>query len=136
MKDFPEAKKGINEIKYAPTMLDRSGEMSQKGLMRFRKDGFADYGTGIHETAHALDYVKTPWRDKNLYSEKLIKTILKEKNIDKTDYKILIRNRGIFDDYEKKDYNKELFAFSIEDYYKQKDTYGIGGIIIKKLKGE
>lgn len=60
-----------------------------------------------------------PWRDKKLYSEKLIKTIFKEKNIDKTDYQNIIRNIGIFDDYEKENYKKELFAFSIEDYYKK-----------------
>ena len=136
LKDFPETKKKIIEIKYAPTMLDRSGEMSQKGLMRFRKDGFANYSTGVHETAHALDYAKTPWKDKKLYSEKLIKAILKEKNIDKIAYTGILWDRNIKNEYDAKDYAMELFARSIEDYYNKNDTYSIGKAIIDKLKGE
>ncbi len=41
-----------------------------------------------------------------------------------------------FTDYEKENNKKELFACSIEGYYKGKDNYGIGKAIIDKLKGE
>jgi|GEM_PF-5917800 hypothetical protein len=42
----------------------------------------------------------------------------------------------VFTDYEKENNKKELFAFSIEDYYNKNDKYGIGEAIIDKLKGK
>lgn len=33
--------------------------MDTNKLMQIRKDGFADYGTGVHETSHALDFGKS-----------------------------------------------------------------------------
>lgn len=138
VKDFPGAGKFIKRIEYHPGLNGRYADMGSDGIMRIRKDGFSDYGTGIHESAHALDFSKSFKFDKEKYSERIIYEILKEKGIRKNgrEYERLLRPHSIPFKYSKKEYNIELFAFSLQDYYSKKEYGGIGESIFKKIKGE
>lgn len=53
---MPEAEKMIKSITYNPKQK-AMGKMSSNGKMQIGKSGLKDYGTGVHETAHAFDFV-------------------------------------------------------------------------------
>lgn len=53
--EFPEAKKYISVVKYSPRMKDY-GSWDRNGTIKISKTGLGDYGTGVHEAAHALGY--------------------------------------------------------------------------------
>ena len=57
LRKYPESKEAIHSIVYDTTIGDM-GVWSDNGVIRFRFDGSGDYGTGVHEAVHALDYVR------------------------------------------------------------------------------
>lgn len=137
IKDFPEAGKFIKRIEYYPGLSGRCADMGGDGLMRIRKDGFGKYKIGVHESAHALDFKRSFIFDKETYSEGIIKEVLKEKGIriNSREYDELMFAYSIPMNYSKEEYNIELFAFSLQDYYSNNDTSGIGRLIFQKIKG-
>lgn len=115
LKDFPEARKGLNKIEYVPGLRGAQAMINSNKLMEIRKDGFSNYGTGIHEASHALDFGKSSILDKEKYSERIINDVLKEKGIRK---------------------NSKGYMKLLEDYYTKKDIHSVGKAILKKIKGE
>lgn len=136
LRDFPEARRGLKKIEYVPGLRKAYGTMDTNKLMQIRKDGFADYGTGVHETSHALDFGKSSIFDKEKYSEKIVRQVLKEKGIKRKskEYNKLLDSKWIPVNYPPKDYELELFAHCIEEYYTNKNRDEINKNIITKLK--
>lgn len=137
LKSFPEVAKYINIIKYNPKMPNTWGQIDSLGMMELSKTGLLHYETGIHESAHALDFYRTN-AGKIRYSEQIVREVLKELKISRRSriYDKLMFDYGVYNKYKKEEYELELFAYSIEKYYINKDYYKIGEKILKKLKGE
>ena len=135
LRDFPEARKGVNKIEYVPGLRKAHGTMDSNKLMQIRKDGFAEYGTGVHETSHALDFGKSFIFDKEKYSEKIVRQVLKEKGIKRNSkaYKNILYKKQITRNYPPKDYELELFAHYIEEYYVRRED-SLGKDILNEMK--
>lgn len=107
---FPESKRYLKKIVYAPRFKD-CGEWNKNGTVRIGPDGLKDYGTGVHETMHALDEART--LGETSFAEKIVekarKNLRYRKNSDEySDERILICGY--------KDYKNvhEVFAYSVE----------------------
>lgn len=56
--EFPDAADKISTVRYVP-QLKAMGDIDRDGRVRIGKDGLRDYGTGVHEAVHALDYKRS-----------------------------------------------------------------------------
>ena len=70
IKEFPDTVYGINKIVYNKS-LKNYGKMSSDKLQSIGNKGVGSYGTGVHETAHALDYARSSLGT-NDYSESIV----------------------------------------------------------------
>lgn len=59
LREFPEVRQALSTIKYNPYLKKDYGNWSTSGVSEVGKLGLQDYGTGIHEPAHALDHVRS-----------------------------------------------------------------------------
>ena len=114
IKDFKVSPDAIKTITYVPN-LSAYGEMQNNGNMRISKKSMGSYGTGVHETVHALDFYETKKMSKQ-YSSKIIEDSRKELKIrnnskEYVKYRTEIANSYFYDDY-------EVLAYSIEKEYK------------------
>lgn len=108
---MPESEAGITKIVYNPK-LKSFGKMFSDGEMQIGPNGMKDYGTGLHETAHAFDFAVSGHGEK--ISEVIVETARKKAGFRKnsTEYSnMLIRMCGKIDD-SKKMY--EVFAYAVE----------------------
>lgn len=58
ISEFPDAGQFIRTIRYNSRLKD-CGRMNSAGLSQIGPSGLQDYGTGVHEAAHALDFFRT-----------------------------------------------------------------------------
>lgn len=108
---FSEANKYIKTIIYNPNKK-HYGSMNRDGKCEIGPLGLGDYGTGLHEAAHALDYARSDYNT-NSYSERIIKAARKKLGLRKNSREymnLLFQITGI--PYE--DDADEVFAYSIE----------------------
>ncbi len=114
LSEYPEIRKGLNTIRYVGN-IGSMGDWNSSGLSRVGKSGLQDYGTGIHESAHALDYARSQ-RSKRLYSEQIVEEARKNLGYRKNgaDY-IRVRMDLTADLGDARD-SREVFAYAIESH--------------------
>lgn len=111
LNEFPEIQEQIHTIQYVGN-LGVMGEWNSNGLVRIGKKGLKDYGTGVHESSHALDYVRS--KPANKYSEMVVEEAranLKLRKNSKEYRNYCVRITGDINDSLKPE---ELFAYAIE----------------------
>lgn len=112
LAEFPDANSRIKRIYFDPKFRDY-GEIDKKGNVRIGKKGLKDYGTGVHETLHALDYKKSK-PGTNSFSEDIVRRARVELGLRKnsTVYKNLayLLTRDVADAADP----AEVFAYAIE----------------------
>ncbi len=69
LREFPDIMGHIHTIRYDPR-IRALGQMGQGGLSLVGVKGLKDYGTGVHEAAHALDFARSKGGKK--YSETVL----------------------------------------------------------------
>jgi len=96
MVAFPEVRGFIKNIMFSPELGDNiMGTMDEFGFSKVGKSGLGDYGTGLHEAAHALDFILSSAFGETI-SEKVV---LEAKNkLGKKYSKNIIQIIGLFDD--------------------------------------
>jgi hypothetical protein len=113
LTEFPEIRKSLAVIRYNPSIKDY-GKWGPNRISEVGKDGIRDYGTGIHESAHALDYVRSNGPDYD-YSERVVEQARKNLHYRKNskDYKnAWTRITGVVNGSEEP--SEEKFAYAIE----------------------
>ena len=116
LSEFPVLKGSVREIHYN-SRLSSNGDIDLvTGKSRVGKSGLFDYGTGIHESAHMLDYIRSKAQGCD-YAAKIVEQARKNlglrtgtKPYKNQVYKIvgLVKDREAYKD------PKEIFAFAIE----------------------
>ena len=111
-REFSEPRKLIKSISYN-SQLRSCGRITSNGVVQIGKSGLMDYGTGVHEAAHAIDYVRSGngYTD---YSELVIEQARKSLHLRKNsrEYKDLAYLLTMNADDAKN--HAELFAYAIE----------------------
>ena len=69
LQEFPDIMGHIHTIRFDPR-IRALGQMGQSGLSLVGAKGLRDYGTGVHEAAHALDFARSKGGRK--YSETVL----------------------------------------------------------------
>lgn len=112
LAEFPEAKERIRKIVYNPK-LKVCGNIRWNGLSEVGPSGLKDYGTGVHEAAHGLDFAKSRFNTHS-YSENIVETARKNLKLranSKEYMKLRIELTGSVDDAKKP---HEVFAYAME----------------------
>ena len=114
LTEFPEIKNGLRIIRYVGNIASM-GDWSATGLSRVGKTGLQDYGTGVHEAAHALDYARSGGHG-NLYSEQIVEKARKNLGYrsNGADY-IRVRMELTADLGDARD-SREVFAYALESH--------------------
>ena len=110
---FPKANKGINRIVFVPKDNSYYGEMNSNGALSITKKGLQDYGTGLHEATHALDYVMSSNITKDEFSTSIVKESLKSLKLRRNSKKLEKMLRMIMP-HKEFDEDAEVFAYSVE----------------------
>ena len=111
LKRFPELKRIIKKISFDET-ISYMGEWDTIGNIKIGKSGLSDYGTGIHEPAHALDTLRS--KPGFSYSESVIKRAKKNAGLSRSrrEYENLCIKMTGKAAYAKKP--PELYAYAME----------------------
>ncbi len=111
---FPKVNKGIKNIVFVPKVNNYYGEMNSNGTLNITKRGLQDYGTGLHEASHALDYVMSSNITKDEFSSSIVKEALKTLKLRRNSLKLdkLLGRLSM----PSKEFNKdaEVFAYAME----------------------
>ena len=113
LSEFPEIKGRIKIIQYNPRIKDYGIINVKTGLSQVGPRGLKDYGTGVHECAHALDFYRSPYFGP-AYSDQIVLLAKKNLKLKKREFEDLVtRITGTGD---KKENQKlfEVFAYAIE----------------------
>ena len=111
IREFPEAANRIKTIEYNSHLKDY-GKMSRDGHSLVGPLGIGDYGTGLHEAAHALDFELSDIGT-NSFSEKIVSDARKDLKLKENSKKysdLVTKTTGLI--HERK--SEEIFAFSLE----------------------
>lgn len=103
---------GINKIVYN-SHLKCYGKMNNKGFLQIGYKGLGDYGTGVHEAIHSVDYLKSD-NGTNSFAEKILKTARRELNLKRNSKEYY---RLVFDiiwDSAEISHDHELLAYACE----------------------
>lgn len=111
INEFPEIRNNINTVRYVPN-LGSMGEWNSSGLIKIGKKGLKDYGTGVHESAHALDYVRSENGVK--YSEQIVEEARKSLNLRSNSKEYRNQCVRITGDVADTKNPQEIFAYAIE----------------------
>ena len=114
LTEFPEATSFIRSIDYDSTLKDM-GTMSRDGFSRIGPAGLRDYGTGLHESAHALDFAIT-LRNGEQFSEEIVYQAISNTGLD-VFYKSFDQIIGTVSSEERQKLlhdTEEIFAYSME----------------------
>ena len=125
IKEFPEAANRIKTIEYN-SQLRHYGRMDSNGKCQIGPRGVGDYGTGIHEAAHAFDYELSKFGT-NSFSDKIVKTArmnLGLKESSKTYSDLVTRTTGLIGERR----SEEIFAYSMET-----EMGGLSNILTKEI---
>ena len=115
LKEFPETLGGLNRIIYSPH-LKACGQIDlAKKIAKVGNAGLGDYGTGIHEVSHLLDYRRTMYaktKGFTSYAEYVTETARKNVHLRKNtkEYRDMLFRIAAWD----KDKPEELFAYAME----------------------
>ena len=116
LREYPETKGFIKEISYNPHIRSNGQIDLSTGLSEVGKSGLRDYGTGVHETAHAIDSLRSK-RIGASYATKAVE--LAKKNLKLRSNSVIYRDmvaRIVGPVKNPKDYENpiEIFAYAIE----------------------
>ena len=111
LREFPDALGCMRKIVYN-SKLEVYGKMNDRGVCQIGPNGIRSYGTGVHETIHALDFYRSD-PDTYSFSEGIYKIALKELGLRKNSkqlYKFVFSITGATDinDY------PEILAYAVE----------------------
>ena len=110
LTDFPELSKAISRVKFDETK-NLFGEQSF-GIITIGKKGLSDYGTGVHEAAHTLDWSRSYGKD---YYETAMNEARKNLGLTKKSPKYRSYVYDLFNQDTTLVYNeRELFAYFME----------------------
>ena len=115
INEFSKAKDGIKTIKY-DSHSKVYGRMSENKIMTIGPQGLQSYGTGVHESAHALDFVMSTIGT-NDFSERIVEQSRKQCGLRKNSKKL---ERILFDitnQFEDLDNLIEIYAYSMESEF-------------------
>ena len=87
--------------------------MNSNGTLSITKKGLQDYGTGLHEATHALDYVMSSNVTKDEFSTSIVKESLKSLKLRRNSKK-LEKTLVKFMPYHECSKDAEILAYSIE----------------------
>ena len=111
---FPKANKGINRIVFVPKDNSYYGEMNSNGALSITKKGLQDYGTGLHEATHALDYVMSSNITKDEFSISIVKESLKSLKLRRNSLKVDKLLGRLSMPNKEFDKDAEVFAYAME----------------------
>lgn len=111
MTRYPEIKDNIHTVEYNPGMA-ALGKWFSDGTIKISSKGLKDYGTGIHEAAHALDYVRTGFGSS--YSESVTNQAVKNLGLRRNSKNYKNLTFQITQSVKDANNQKELFAYAIE----------------------
>lgn len=116
LQEFPVLHGKIREISYNPRMSANGDIDLTLGKSRVGKSGLYDYGTGVHESAHMLDHIRSVERGYD-YAAKILEKARKNLKLRKGTkayisqvYQIV----GLVKEHKAYEDSKEIFAFAIE----------------------
>lgn len=116
LSEFPELKSKIREIHYNPRLSANGNIDLETGKSQVGKSGLFDYGTGVHESAHMLDEIRSEEQGCD-YAAKIVEQARKNLKLrigTKPYVNQVYQVVGLVK--EKKTYKdpKEIFAFAME----------------------
>ena len=112
LSEFPDAKARIKKIEYNPKLSDMGNLNIDTKISQIGPSGLKDYGTGLHEAAHAYDLVMSK-PGTHSYAEEVIELARKNLRLrrnSKEYINLVVRMTGL--PTENRAY--ELFAYAIE----------------------
>lgn len=114
--EYPDAEGFLKEISYN-YHIGANGQINlDTGLSEVGKSGLRDYGTGIHETAHLIDDLRSKKRGES-YASKVVELARKnlKLRINSRDYRnMVVRMIGPVKNTKDYDDPREIFAYAIE----------------------
>lgn len=114
--EYPEAEGFLKEISYN-YHIGANGQINLDiGLSEVGKSGLRDYGTGIHETAHLIDDLRSK-KSGESYASKVVELARKnlKLRINSRDYRnMVVRMIGPVKNMKDYDDPREIFAYAIE----------------------
>ena len=115
MSEFPEAGRFLQTIQYNARLKDY-GRINSSGRSQIGPGGLQDYGTGVHEAAHALDFFRSRARGV-MYAEQVVEEARKRLGLKKTsrDFKDLCFLLAMDPVEAGKMY--EVFAYALESQF-------------------
>lgn len=116
LSEFPELKGRIREIYYSPRMSANGNIDLNTGISKVGGNGLKDYGTGIHESAHMLDHIRSNERGYD-YAADIVEQARKNLNLRKGTkpyIDLVYQIVGLVKDQETYKKPKEIFAFAME----------------------
>ena len=113
LTEFPEMKWAISQIKYDPKLKKYGIMNARKRLSKIGPSALGDFGTGVHEAAHALDTVRSPLSGP-AYSESVVTQARKNLRLRINSKKYRDLAMQITGDHREIWKTDEVFAYSIE----------------------
>lgn len=114
---FPESSEVVKKIQYSSGLKNSNASIELfSGVSKVGRFGLRDYGTGIHEAAHALDYARSKSEDL-AYSRGIVEQARKNLKLraDAREYRDLcVRMVGPVKDLHIYSDPHELFAYALE----------------------
>lgn len=109
---FPETKHGIISITYKSRIRD-FGRIDSVGRMEIGKLGLGDYGTGVHEAIHGLDFILSDYGTHS-FSESIVSKALSNLKLRKGGKETLKKTREFIGSYDEATILYEVFSYAIE----------------------
>ena len=132
LREFPDALGCMRKIVYN-SKLKVYGKMNDRGVCQIGSSGIRSYGTGVHETIHALDFYRSD-PDTYSFSEGIYKIALKELKLKKNSkqlQKLFFDFMGYSEDCKRV---PEILAYAIETERGKGNTNSLTRKIYEILK--
>lgn len=112
LREFPDTLGCMRKIVYN-SKLKVYGKMNDRGLCQIGPSGIRSYGTGVHETIHALDFYRSD-PDTYSFSEGIYKIALKELKLKKNSKQLQKLVFSFIGDLKSCQKAPEVLAYAIE----------------------
>ena len=127
---FKDANAFVNSITYNAHKKTYGG-INRLGKLEVGPKGLGDYGTGLHECAHALDYARSSYNT-NSYSDGIVEAVRKKLKLRKKEYEALLFGlTGLPDETR----SFEIFAYAMESELGG-NSNALSKAILKEVEGE
>ena len=134
MRMYPAAAEKIKNISYNPKLRDY-GKIDERGFVQIGPKGISDYGTGIHESIHAIDFQMSVYGTHS-FSEEILKKARRELGFRKNSKEYQRLSFFLTGDVTEAKKDEELLAYSIETEIGGGKTNRLSSCIFKLFKEE